>query len=163
VPAREPSSGIRERVRDEDREEDGDGGEPPLVLEAANEDQVAQAEADPAGTEHRARDGYGGGLPRLGDRREDEGEHEREEEAAEHPGDPGDLSAQERGEPPSVAREHEWAQRPGEAVELVQGDESGHRDEGDEEPPSQVGASEHDREPGRDDGDAREEGAHLPP
>src|SRR6185503_5361984 len=103
VPAGDPSSGVGECVRDEDGEEDRDERQPAVGAELAHEEQGSEAEADPRSAEDRRRDCDRRRLPRLRNRREDEAEDEREQEAGEHPVRAGDLRAAERRQSTAVA------------------------------------------------------------
>jgi len=57
VPADQPSAEIGERVGREDREHHRDCEQARLVVHVAQQDEMAEAEADPCSAEHRRTDG----------------------------------------------------------------------------------------------------------
>ncbi len=82
----------------------------------------SEAEPEPDPRRRRARSSRRAavvGARVLGQRVEDEGEHERREEAAEQPGDPSHLGPEQREEHADVDRRRERPQRPRGRHELV--------------------------------------------
>jgi hypothetical protein len=110
VAADEPSREVGRDVAGENGEQNGEGRQPPVIRNGAQQDDEREAEPDPAGAEHGRGDRDGRALPRRGDPVQDERERNRREKAARHPVDAAELRTEQREHGTGVCRRHERAQ-----------------------------------------------------
>ena len=163
VPPDQHPREIGERVRGEDREEHGEDRKPSVVGDAAQQEDGREAEADPRRAERRRRHRHGEGLPRLGDPLQQEREHDRRQEAADHPDRAAELCTEQEQQHPRVPREDQRPQRPRHPVELVQGDQAGRGRERPEPPAAEPNEAQHRGQPDGRDQDPAPERIHRPP
>ena len=132
-------------------------------VDRPQQDDVGQPKPDPGAAEDGGADGHGERLARLRDALEQEREHEGGHEPAHHPDRAAEPGAEHGQDAARVPREHEWAQRPRDPEELVQGDHGPDGGEGEQPPPSEPDEVEDDGQPNDRHQQPREERFHRPP
>ena len=116
-----------------------------MQRQLAQEDQKAEAAADPDGSHHRAADRDGGRRARLRDLLQHEGDHERRKQASDRPADATDLGADEREDRSDVAGRRERSERTGEQPVLVERDQRRDERKRERPPTPEIDRAENDR------------------
>ena len=124
---------------------------------------MAEAEADPRGAEHGRSDRNGRRRPRLREGVQHKREHERREEAAEHPDEASRARPGKRECHAEIRRGRERPQRPGHRHELVDRDQRGHENDRVQPPAAEPHHAENERQADGAHEQTGDESAHRPP